>query len=188
MPGNALHYGPSIVASLRYALDTTNRGTSDALKSAMEQRVFAMNAMVEKYAKRFPKHTPNIGAPSHTTVLITGVTNDIGMALIAAFVENPDIHKVYALDRKKDVPLTDMLSQALAERGYHADGIVQSGKVVLIETNMDEDSLGLQPAEYNKVLFVCLVALTQSLTLACQIRDSVTHIVHNGTTFSDRCY
>lgn len=117
----------------------------------MEHHVVEMHALVDKYGQDFPRHTPRTAAPSQETVLVTGTTGGLGTALLAALVDNPTVQRVYALNRRRDVPLAERQRGVLVERGYDADRILGSDKVVLIETSLEEERLGLQPAVYDEV-------------------------------------
>ena len=150
VPGNFVYQHPTIDALARYLSGLVREDTTAGTQSKMD----AMHAMVEKYVKDFPNHTSKTGAPAQETVLVTGTTGGLGAALLAALVEDPEVKKVYAVNRRSDVPLAERQRDILNGRGYDADRILQSEKVTLIETNPDEDKLGLQPAMYDEVSII----------------------------------
>ena len=116
-----------------------------------KQRVAAMHEMAETYIRGLPKHSPRMDRPAESIVLVTGTTGSMGAALLAALVDDPKVAMVYAVNRKSGTSLAERQKQALAYRGYDAERIVKSEKVVFVDTNMDSDSFGLQPDLYQEV-------------------------------------
>lgn len=112
-----------------------------------------MHAMLDKYGSDFPRHVATAAQPSANTVLVTGTTGSLGTALLAALVEDPRVHKVYAVNRKGGMSLEERQRQVLGQRGYDANRVLNSEKVVFVETNMDADGFGLSSRLYEEVKF-----------------------------------
>ncbi|GJE93572.1 acetyl-CoA synthetase-like protein [Phanerochaete sordida] len=161
VPSNIVYNHPSIVRLAKYLFGLAN---AEAPEDKMDDKevVAAMHAMAEKYSKDLTKHTPRAERPDTNVVLVTGTTGSLGAALLSALVDDPHVSKVYAVNRKGGEPLEDRQLRVLADRGYDGERIVKSGKVVFVETDVSEDNLGLQSDVYQ------------------EIRDSVTHILHNA--------
>ena len=116
-----------------------------------KQRVAVMHEMAETYIRGLPKHSPRMDRPVESIVLVTGTTGSMDTALLASLVDDPKVAKVYAVNRKSGMSLAERQKQALADRGYDAERIVKSEKVVFVDTNMDGDRFGLQPDLYDEV-------------------------------------
>ncbi|KAH8105214.1 male sterility protein-domain-containing protein [Cristinia sonorae] len=135
--------------------------------------VAAMSEMVDRYSRNFPQHRASAGAHTHPTpkaklggdvVLLTGATGALGSTLLAQLVSNTDVSRVFVLNRRSPtgVPLVRRQMDAMAEAGFEASKLVRSPKVVLLETDLPDDRLGLSDEVYE------------------EIRTSVTHIFHNA--------
>lgn len=61
------------------------------------------------------------------------------------------MYRVYAVNRKSPVPLAERQRISLQERGYDAKAIMASPKLVLLETAVEEDKIGLPEGLYEEV-------------------------------------
>ncbi|KZT73191.1 acetyl-CoA synthetase-like protein [Daedalea quercina L-15889] len=142
------------------ALGTANTSTSPAA------RVEAMQAMVAKYSSNFPVHKTillNAAQPVKDVVLLTGTTGALGSHLLVKLAKNPEVKRVYALNRasRGQVSLRERQAKVLAERGLDAS-ILDTDKVVLVEGDLTQQNFGLTEDVYK------------------QMHHSVTHIIHNA--------
>ena len=151
VPANFVYQNPSISALAKYVSNLAGTGEVDGSAMDDKQRVAAMHEMAAMYSKDLPKHAPNMDRPVESIVLVTGTTGSMGAALLAALINDPKVAKVYAVNRKSGMSLAERQKQALADRGYDAERIVKSEKVVFVDTNMDSDRFGLQPDLYQEV-------------------------------------
>ncbi|PSR71637.1 hypothetical protein PHLCEN_2v12490 [Hermanssonia centrifuga] len=126
-----------------------------------KERVEAMLNMVEKYSTEFPTHTSSVSAPAQDVILLTGTTGGIGATLLGLLAASPEVSRVYALNRRNQQPLNKRQHAVFKDRGIDVT-LLDSHKVVLIETDLGGDKLGLP------------------LELWEEIRTSVTHIIHNA--------
>ncbi|CAL1699315.1 unnamed protein product [Somion occarium] len=131
---------PSINALASFVTRAPGSEHSDANDS---RPVENMLRIVDKYSASLVSHFPLTGTPTHDTVVLTGSTGGLGVNLL------------------NQQSLKDRQRVALEERGFDAK-IVDSEKVVLIETDLTKDTLGL------------------SHDLLEEIRASATHIIHNA--------
>ncbi|EKM51198.1 uncharacterized protein PHACADRAFT_103930 [Phanerochaete carnosa HHB-10118-sp] len=159
VPSNFVYQNSSISRLAQYVSSLAGTETpSDDIVDG-KQRIAAMHAMVQKYSKDLPRHTPKADRPAESVVLVTGTTSSMGAALLAAFVDDPKVCKIYAVNRKGLQSLEERQKHVLAERGYDAERIVKSRKVAFIDTDTSSDKLGLQNNIYEEV------------------RSSITHIL-----------
>jgi nucleoside-diphosphate-sugar epimerase len=115
-----------------------------------------MHEMLNKYTCDFPPHEASSGSPqnplpSEDTILITGTTGGLGCALLVQLVNMPDVHKIYAVNRKGVLPLIERQREALADKGYDTDSVINSLKVTFVETDLAQDMLGLPQSIYDEV-------------------------------------
>ena len=138
--------------------------------------------MLDKYSQDFPVHNPGSqrSRPIGDTVFVTGTTGGLGCALLSQLCETPGVVKIHAFNRKGKRPLRERQRDLLLDRGYPADSILDSLKVVLLEGDLAQSNIGLSQELYNEVG----AELSQSHCLGLiptQVQNSVTHIIHNGT-------
>ncbi|KIK95787.1 hypothetical protein PAXRUDRAFT_826672 [Paxillus rubicundulus Ve08.2h10] len=126
-------------------------------------RCLAMTNMVKAYTSSFPKHQPSKTMPHDEVVLITGTMGLFGSNLLAQFLQNPRISRVYALNYKKNRAgsLVDRQAALLRASGLYPN-LVHHRKLTLLEADPSEKNLGLSQEIYNQIL------------------SSTTHIVHNS--------
>ncbi|KIY72606.1 NAD(P)-binding protein [Cylindrobasidium torrendii FP15055 ss-10] len=102
--------------------------------------------------------------PNHTVILLTGTTGSLGSAALQDFIDCPSVKRVYALNRssRSGKSLLERQTEAPVSRPF--DPTSPSGrKVVLVEGDITADGFsGVDPE------------------LLEEIRENVTHIVHNA--------
>lgn len=93
---------------------TTETGSSD-LKEHREAR---MNALVEEYTRDLPqkKEVRSISPTSKISVALTGSTGSLGSHLLRALLDDPNVSKVYCLNRSAD-------AQKRHERNFAEHGL-----------------------------------------------------------------
>ncbi|CCM04238.1 uncharacterized protein FIBRA_06405 [Fibroporia radiculosa] len=164
--GNLVYNHPSIVSLASYVFELAS-GSADDTTSTVEYRTNAMREMVAKYTKEFPipAHTLNgvSGSTEGDVVLVTGTARGLGCHILVQLASSPEISKVYALNRASPdgTPMSARQERGLLERGLDA-GVLDNGKVVLLEGDLSHPNFGLQEATYN------------------EMHRSVTHIIHNA--------
>ena len=118
---------------------------------AQDSAAGPMLQMAEKYGTDFRQHIPRLGRPGKEVVLVTGTTGGLGAALLVTLVQSPEVERVYAMNRRSSQPLAERQKIVLDDRGYDSGAILRSPKVILIETDMDEERFGLSEAAYEAV-------------------------------------
>ncbi|EIW80431.1 NAD(P)-binding protein [Coniophora puteana RWD-64-598 SS2] len=135
--------------------------------------------MAERFSPRLPTHPypPPYAFPSTSSsrldaaqsplgpgavVLLTGSTGALGSYLLSSLAENPDVSRVYALNRGSDrSSLLERQRSTLDCRGLDCS-ILGEGKVVLLEADVSVEGFCLDEGVYK------------------EMHETVTHIIHNG--------
>lgn len=162
MPGSFIYHHPTIASLAAYVFDIAN-GTSAqprvdaAVADAYTRKIDAMHEMLRKYGSDFRKHVGSLSRPAEDgedegeVVLLTGTTGWLGSLVLAELVEDPNVKKVYALNRKVAAGSTrERQIRAFEEKGI--DGkIVSSDKLVLLDADLTADGFGLDGMVLNEV-------------------------------------
>ncbi|KAL6302718.1 hypothetical protein BKA93DRAFT_736353 [Sparassis latifolia] len=130
-------------------------------KSASQDPVHEINAMISKYTALLPQALRTIGDEpvEGAVVLVTGTTGNLGAHILAELIVNPHIACVYAHNR--GINIADR--QRAAFEGSHLPvKLLADPKLVLLSGDLMREDLGLDPAVLDK------------------LQKSVTHIVHNA--------
>ncbi|KAF9017319.1 hypothetical protein BDZ89DRAFT_1074872 [Hymenopellis radicata] len=136
--------------------------------SSTEESLRQMRAMLDFFAplgSRVPQGQRPLSPASLDghVVLVTGTTGFLGTGILAKLLDSPDVRRIYAVNRssKDGTALEDRQKAAFEERGYDAM-LLDSPKLLLVETSLTERGLGV----YSR--------------LEEDIRNSITHIIHNA--------
>ena len=152
IPANFVYQHPTIASIASFILTLTNSERPEDLEHTERgNAVEAMLQMVVKYSADFPQHISRFAMPEKEVVLVTGTTGGLGAGLLVTLVQSPGVERVYAVNRRGSQPLAERQKAVLDERGYDGVAILRSPKVVLIETDMDEECFGLSHAAYEEV-------------------------------------
>lgn len=114
--------------------------------------VAAMLRLVEQYSLTFPAHHPMGPAPPGRVYVVTGTTGSLGCALLSHLCSLPDVKEIYAINRSGKGNLRDRQTKELAQRGYRTK-VMETGKVILLETDMDAHRLGLSDGMHDEVRY-----------------------------------
>lgn len=109
--------------------------------------------LVHKYTSNFPVHEGQASlskAYPRDVVLLSGTTGGFGSSLLSELVQSPHISLIYALNRKEDKPILERQRTTLEQRELSLD-ILHSPKLVLLESNMCNEKLGLSDDMYEEV-------------------------------------
>ncbi|KAH9917018.1 uncharacterized protein B0H18DRAFT_1123857 [Fomitopsis serialis] len=162
---SAFVYEHPTIAALGAFVSSTALGTANVTAS-LTARVDAMQAMVAKYTADFPVHKTILlkaAQPVKDVVIVTGTTGALGSQLLVKLARNPEVKRVYALNRasRDQVPIRERQAKVLVERGLDAS-VLDTDKVVLVEGDLTQQNFGLSEETYK------------------EIHHSVTHIIHNA--------
>lgn len=141
---------PSISALAHFLAKLANDEKPTKMDKAV--KISEMLSMVEKYSAHFPTHAGGSECKTYTgdVVLVTGTTGAYGSSLLGELVKSSQVSLIYALNRKGDKPLIERQRTMIEERELDL-GILNSPKVVLLESDMHKDRLGLRDDTYEEV-------------------------------------
>ncbi|KIJ54685.1 hypothetical protein M422DRAFT_200577 [Sphaerobolus stellatus SS14] len=157
-------YGHPTAASLTRAILDLSHGNLDKMESRTKELV-KMERLVKEFSVDFAVHQPKDGYDQSNgeIVLVTGTTGGFGSYLLAFLATSVEVEHIYAVNRPSDTgkSLSDRQKEALTHRGLEPD-IADLPKVTLLECDISQPRLGLNPDMYEK------------------LRDSITLIIHNA--------
>ena len=150
IPGNFVYRNPTIAGLAAFIISLAN---SERPEESFDHdaAVAPMLAMLERYTQSFPAHVPTAPAPEKEVVLVTGTTGGLGASLLVALVQSNEVERIYAINRKGQGSIVDRQRAVLQERGFDDRAILSSPKVVLMQTDMDEENLGLPSEVFDEV-------------------------------------
>ncbi|KAI0073515.1 acetyl-CoA synthetase-like protein [Panus rudis PR-1116 ss-1] len=167
IPTGFVYQNPTISRLAAYISWLAGSQSSEkSLNGHAKNAVTVMLDFVAKYGSNFPKSlsAAEISKEGKDSVVVTGTTGSLGASLLASLLKDDSIDRIFALNRlrREGMSLAERQKAALADRGLDA-GLVDSSKLVLLESDMSKDNLGLPNHVYEQ-----------------QIRGSVSHIIHNA--------
>ena len=121
--------------------------------------------MIDKYSVGFGQSTKAASAivdrhiESDHVVVLTGSTGNLGSYLLASLLQREDVSVVYAFNRpSRDSTLSIQGRQksSFEDRGFDAT-LLQSEKLVYVETDTSQDNLGLDNELYQKVCSISVL-------------------------------
>ncbi|PCH36322.1 hypothetical protein WOLCODRAFT_108541 [Wolfiporia cocos MD-104 SS10] len=127
----------------------------------------AMKAMLAKYTEGLRVGTVANEVDSTSTtddvVLVTGTTGGLGTNILVKLLQDDNVRKVYAFNRKHagGLSVKERQRAAIVSQGFSAE-LADSPKLVLVEGNLSSNDLGISSE------------LSEKLSL------EVTHIIHNA--------
>jgi len=155
---NIIFSSPSIRQLTRSVINAVlqedNSGAGDAKADDIEK-------MIEKYSIGFgdfhaPGHcviTPGDRSRCNHVVVLTGSTGGLGSYLLASLLQRDEVSVVYAFNRPSTVLSIQQRQKSIFEdRGLDAI-LLQSEKLIHVETDTSHDDLGLDKELYQKVNF-----------------------------------
>jgi NAD(P)-dependent dehydrogenase (short-subunit alcohol dehydrogenase family) len=156
---------PTIASLVTFCTSSDINEGSDA--EEQDEKCKAMLALVTKYTQDIPSFKPSSSTelPSDQAVIVvTGTTGSLGSNLLEALILSSAVAKIYALNRPSTSgdSLAMRQRRSFTERGLD-DTLLGSEKVVLLEADLCEPSLGLHEAVLEEV------ASLPSLGVLCKI-------------------
>jgi len=105
-----------------------------------------------------PSIGPSVGL---SAVLLTGSTGHLGCHLLASLTNNPAIHRIYALNRSKNLSVEERHRERFRAAGLDHDNL-KSNKIRYFEGDLSAGNLGLSKELYDEVcdsqLHSCVVS------------------------------
>ncbi|KAG2347280.1 acetyl-CoA synthetase-like protein [Suillus weaverae] len=164
---NIIFLSPSIRQLARSVVHAILHGNSPTLVDVKVE----IESMIEKYSVGFSGDSIRDASPtlingrnrSNHVVILTGSTGGLGSYLLASLLQREDVSVVYAFNRSSRgaASIQERQKNGFDDRGLNAT-LLQSKKLLYIETDISSDDLGLEKELYQK------------------IRSSVTAIIHNA--------
>ena len=150
---------PTISSLAKFIVGAVQSGSASlpaevsANESPEQATVNAMVDMAKKHTRGFPKHVGSKPLPQKDVVLVTGTTGALGATLLAALIQDTTVEHVYALNRKSEEgkTLPERQAERLKEWGLNPE-LVKSGKVTLLESDVNASRLGLSDSLYEQVI------------------------------------
>jgi len=116
--------------------------------------------MIEKYSVGFGHSAKDASAAGHNhgphVVVLTGSTGGLGSYLLASLIQRQDVAVVYAFNRPSSgagSSVQQRQKSSFQDRGLDVT-LLQSEKLVYVETDTSRDGLGLEKELYEKVRFI----------------------------------
>lgn len=120
-----------------------------------------MNAMIDQYSVGLSGSAPSpvvngitnaeVSCSASAVVLLTGSTGGLGSFLLSQLLEKQMVEKVYALNRPSSpTSIEGRQESAFVDKGISID-LLNSGKLLYIETDASRDNCGLSLELYDEV-------------------------------------
>ncbi|KAG2133342.1 putative aminoadipate reductase [Suillus clintonianus] len=164
---NIVFLSPSIRQLARSVIHAVLHGNSPNSVDVKAE----IESMIEKYSIGFSADSTrdasatlvNGRSRGNHVVILTGSTGGLGSYLLASLLQREDVSVVYAFNRlsRDDASIEQRQKSSFEDRGLDTS-LLQSEKLMYIETDTSGDDLGLEKGLYQK------------------IRTSVTIIIHNA--------
>ncbi|KAJ3166034.1 hypothetical protein HDU88_003577 [Geranomyces variabilis] len=161
-----LIFDESTIASLAAALEGISHATAPAAEEGLhpEPRPLPKEGkgtskardLLAKYVEQLATVTPLAKSTRATsglrTVLLTGSSGALGVAVLSTLLNTTSVNKVYCLHRGGDD--LDRESQAYERRGMNAEALktaANQGKLVGLNSKFDDEWLGVGQEKYNEL-------------------------------------
>ncbi|KZV95712.1 acetyl-CoA synthetase-like protein [Exidia glandulosa HHB12029] len=163
-PGESPYKFPTIKSLAAFVSTSGLSGHAHVDLKAL--KIAEVEAMLAKYSSSFPTHAPSPATATESAqlvFLVTGTTGGLGTNLLAQLLGQPEVKRVYALNRRgpPGTSLLDRHKVAFIDRGVDP-ALLDLDKFVLLEGDTAQSELGIHPAVYE------------------EMRTAVTHIIHNA--------
>ncbi|RPD79527.1 acetyl-CoA synthetase-like protein [Lentinus tigrinus ALCF2SS1-7] len=162
IPMNIVFQAPTIMAltnAIMHALDSDRIHVSTILNPITSDELVEFAEQLSANLPDCPSQLSPL-ASIKDVVLITGTTGGFGCDVLEHLLREDEVELVYAFNRP-GVDVTERQRGRFVERGLDV-GLLSSPKFQLVEAELDVPGFGI------------------STTLLDEIRDRVTHIVHNA--------
>ncbi|KAF8995049.1 hypothetical protein BDQ17DRAFT_1430659 [Cyathus striatus] len=164
LPQNLLYQQPTFSSLANFVSAVAHSdGSSENLPSAsVEQRKQYLEDLRRRLLSQISaRYNGASKKSSEDVILVTGTTGGLGSHLLAALASSEEVSRVYALNRLSKTSLLLRQQAALARQGLDP-GVATSSKVVLLESGLSKDALGLDKDVLEEIL------------------SSVTHVLHTA--------
>ena len=147
LSSNIIYANPSINQLTVILTNFLNSGLLPNSKSDSPKRNEKMSALVERYTTSLPQRTLAQKKPRAVaeTIAITGSTGSLGFHLLQKMIEDPNISRVYCLDRAVDAQrIFEQKSKKYADHQQHQ-------KLIFLIVNLAQQDLGLTAVQMSEL-------------------------------------
>lgn len=115
--------------------------------------LISIRSMIQKYELKYTGKPISLQARDgmgKERVVVTGTTGGLGSHLLAVLLESEKVEKVWALNRKSNEATMERQKTAFEDKGLDVV-LLESKKLVMVQADLENESLSLDKAEYNEV-------------------------------------
>ncbi|KAF7562315.1 hypothetical protein G7046_g1833 [Stylonectria norvegica] len=150
LPLISIYKNPTINRLADYVVGVVSGGGLDANSAVgTASREENMSKMIYEHFKLLPQ-LPNYDVPKLETshvVVLTGSTGSLGTYLLGRLLSQPDVSRVYCLNRSADAQIRQKL--AFQDRGLDVSNF--DNKVVFLAVDLTKTHFGLAPSQYESL-------------------------------------
>ncbi|KIY72309.1 NAD(P)-binding protein [Cylindrobasidium torrendii FP15055 ss-10] len=152
IPHNVVYTNPSVRQLAYYIAELVEHGKTCVSLSATSGRVALMEELRTRYAAHFPPKNTEPASTSGCVVMLTGSTGALGCHILEQLMGDPDVAKVYALNRPDAVGNRSVyIRQAAAFKERQMDyTCLNSQKLSLLEGSLVDENFGLEEEVYTE--------------------------------------
>lgn len=152
-------YSYPTISSLVHFLQTALASDSEAGHS--EDIHIQIERTIAEFTANLPYHqspsTSSMTLDSGAVYAVTGTTGSLGSFYISLLLREPDVHKVYLLNRSsKSATVEQRQKDSFLDKGLDygvVDQAIANGRAVYLEIDLSRKDLGLSQKAYKQVCF-----------------------------------
>jgi hypothetical protein len=138
---------PSIDSLLAFVQERGQATLTDSRPQSINQIISKFTSQISTWPAR--SFNQQYDHPETETILLTGASGSLGTALLQSLSASFRVSKIYAMVRGHD--REEKLRRSVSSRGLDANAILESGKVEVLNYNMQDPLLGLDIKEYARL-------------------------------------
>lgn len=144
---------PSIDQLASYILQLSTNSSLTSPAELHKAGLALIENMINQHTVERPRAEPTVKRPTSEKVVVTGTTGALGSHLLAQLLGNEKISRVWALNRKSSggVDSTMKRQRASFEEKCLDVGLLESEKLVFVESDLSVGGLSLESGVYDEV-------------------------------------
>lgn len=152
IPYSFVYSHPTIAALVSFLLERVSEVPKHVSKEeVVKLKVEEMQKLLEKYNHfTLPLSSPKTKISSGRVVLVTGTTGCFGSHILSELLADPEVGKVFALNRAADVPIEKRQGAAFERWGLDI-ALLRSPRLVLLVGDTKNPSFGVDASLYKEV-------------------------------------
>jgi FlaA1/EpsC-like NDP-sugar epimerase len=137
---------PTIQQIVQHIIHLSSNSQSTSPADLHKAGLETIKSMIERHTPSRPPMTPQVQRPTVERIVLTGTTGALGSHLLAQLLKSDKVERVWALNRrsKDGIAATEKRQQASFEEKKLEVELLQSGKLVFLESDLAEGGLGLE--------------------------------------------